>query len=219
MKPFDYTKLNIDPFYRRFGKPASRLLPLFYKPLCVSGVENIPPGGAVIIACNHLNARDPVPIMAAAFGRREIHFMAKAELFENPFAAYFFRRMGGFPVKRGLGARNALSYARRLLEAGRAVGIFPEGMRRPGEAPHDARTGIAKLAYETGADILPAALYSPGRGTFGEPIALCFGKLIPNSTVDFGDGKSQGRRRATEQVMAEITRLWAQLKAEHEMKS
>ncbi|MDR3344650.1 MAG: 1-acyl-sn-glycerol-3-phosphate acyltransferase [Oscillospiraceae bacterium] len=215
MKPFDYSTIKDDPFYRRFGVPAAWALPLFYKPLRISGTENIPLSGALIVACNHINSRDAAPIMAAAINTREIRFMAKDDLFDNPLVAYFFRRMGTFPVKRGIGARPAMDYARRLLEDGRAVGIFPEGARSPDGTPQEPRTGIAKLAQQTGADILPAAVYSPLRGSFGQPITLRFGELIPNGTIDFGDGRSQGRRSATAQIMGKIVKLWEQLRDEH----
>jgi 1-acyl-sn-glycerol-3-phosphate acyltransferase len=212
MKEFDYSTLHIDPFYRRFTAPASRVLPLLYKPLVVSGIENIPVGGPLIIACNHVNARDPAIIIASSFRKQEVHFISKEELFENPAVALYFKLMGAFPIRRGVGARKALDYSRRLLEAGRCVGIFPDGKRNPGLPPQPGYTGAAWLVEKTGAPVLPAAIYSPLRGSFGEPTYLRYGSVM---RLDLGEGKHKGRREATEQLMAEITRIWNGLREEY----
>ena len=214
MKPFDYSRIHKPLLVRVAGKLAHGAMHKLYKPLLYSGEENMPLNGAFIVASNHINALDPLPIMLAAYPRREIHYMAKAELFKNFAASRLLKVGGAFPVKRGIGSRGALNYACMLLRAGRAVGIFPEGTRFPGGAPQEPRTGVAKLAYETGAPVLPCAIYSPGRGAFGEPVTLRFGKLMHNSEIDFGDGKSGGRKTASAQIMKEISRLWEELRDE-----
>jgi len=216
MKPFDYTQIHKPVLLRRLARLAPKVIPRLYKPLTIIGEENIPAEGAFIAACNHIHSSDPVPMMLAALGRREIHFMAKYELFKNPVAARIIIGAGGFPVRRGIGARRALEYSLLLLRNGHAVGIFPEGTRHPGGPPQEPRTGTAKLAFETGAPVLPCALYCPADRPFGAPLTLRIGRLIPNGEIDFGDGKAQGRRQATVQIMGEITKLWAVLRDEYQ---
>jgi 1-acyl-sn-glycerol-3-phosphate acyltransferase len=215
MKPFNYSRLHEPVFIRRIGKFASWLLPKLYKPLVIIGKENIPETGAFIVACNHLNARDPVPIMLAAYPKREIHFMGKDKLFSNPLAGRILRRSGAFPVNRGMGARKALDYSMRILRSGRALGIFPEGTRHPGMPPQEPCSGIAKLAYESGAPVLICAIFSNESASFGDSAYLRFGRLIKNSELDFGDGRAQGRKRAAKQIMDEITAIWKDLKDEY----
>lgn len=120
------------------------------------GREHIPREGAVVIAANHRSFLDP--FLIGTLVRRPVYFVAKSELFKYPLVGWWLNCLGAFPVDRGQGDRDAMDTARRILERGDAVVIFPEGTRtRPGSlgAP---RRGFGRLALQTGAAIVPVAL-------------------------------------------------------------
>ena len=86
----------------------------------ISGTENIPQNGPVVIASNHLSLLDP-PIIGVA-ATRKIHFMAKQELFV-PVLGSIYRTLGAFPVRRGAADRNAIKYGIDLLLADKVLAI------------------------------------------------------------------------------------------------
>jgi glycerol-3-phosphate dehydrogenase (NAD(P)+) len=120
------------------------------------GREHIPASGPLIIAANHRSFLDPFVI--GMMLRRPTYFVAKIELFRNPFIAWLLSALGAFPVERGQGDRDAMVTARAILERGDVVVIFPEGTRtRPGALGAPKR-GVGRLALETGAPVVPIAL-------------------------------------------------------------
>ena len=129
---------------------------LLYFRMSRSGREHIPREGAVIIAANHRSFLDPF-VIGTLVGR-PVYFVAKAELFKRRLPAWWLSSLGAFPVDRGNGDRDAMATARRILERGDVVVIFPEGTRtRPGGLGRPKR-GVGRLALETGAPIVPVAL-------------------------------------------------------------
>ena len=121
------------------------------------GREYIPRSGPVILAANHRSFLDPFVIGCLA--RRPVYYVAKKELFANAIAAWLLNRLGAFPIDRGAGDQQAMDTARRILERGDCVVIFPEGTRtRPGPlgAP---RRGVGRLALQTGAPVVPVAVF------------------------------------------------------------
>ena len=181
MKEFDYSQIK---HYRLYGflkvvaKPFFR--PLFR--LSFKGIENIPQDTKkFIVAINHTCAIDPVFV---GYPRKMpvLHFMAKAELFKNPFAAWFITHMYGFPVKRGQGDNLAIVYGEKIIEEGHVMAICPEGRRIKDmdgvPQPQQAKKGVAVIAKETGASVLPAAIFSPGPIRVGSKIVVSYGKLI-----------------------------------------
>lgn len=141
----------------RIGRPLARLVLSFVADLTLTGVEHLPPTGAVILASNHAAMIDP--LLLNAFLPRYPYFMSKQELFRHPLAAWLLRLAGAFPVDRGGGDTWAMRQAGRVLEAGQVLGIFPEGTRgeRRGVLSK-GKTGAVRLAIEQGAPILPVAL-------------------------------------------------------------
>ncbi len=121
------------------------------------GVENVPEEGAVIIAGNHPSYLDPLLVGLPI--KRTIRFMAWDALFKVPVLGQVIRAIGAFPVdiRKGRGEA-AFREALRVLEGGDALGIFPEGQRSDQAAMGELRTGVARLAIETGAPIVPVTI-------------------------------------------------------------
>ncbi|WP_425061105.1 1-acyl-sn-glycerol-3-phosphate acyltransferase [Sporomusa carbonis] len=172
----------------------------------VTGTENIPATGGVIIAANHVSLWDP-PVVGTAIPRR-IHFMAKEELFVNPIFRWLITKLGAFPVRRGKADRTAIRTALTLLENGSVLGIFPEGTRSKTGKLGVPEPGLAMLALKAGVPIVPAAVTGTNK-VFRD------GHLLPKFKVSFG--KPLVLRRSTDgndsleamsnTVMTEIAQL------------
>jgi glycerol-3-phosphate dehydrogenase (NAD(P)+) len=120
------------------------------------GREHIPESGPVIFASNHRSFLDP--FIMGVCSRRPIYYVAKREIFANPFVAWFVGSLGAFPVHRGAGDGDMLETARAILARGDQVLMFPEGTRtRPGGLGRPKR-GVGRLALETGAPVVPVAM-------------------------------------------------------------
>ena len=111
------------------------------------GLSRIPRKGPVIVVSNHISNLDPIFMVQAA--RRPIHFLSKKENFESPLKRFVMTSTGQIETYRETGARDALARAVDVLDAGLALGIYPEGTRsRRREPPYlqEGKTGIARLA-------------------------------------------------------------------------
>lgn len=121
----------------------------------VSGRENVPMTGPLIVAANHRSYLDP-PLLGAWFPR-PIHYMAKKELFAIPWLGPLLRRVHSFPVNREIADPSAIKHALKTLRAGEVVGIFPEGTRNIDGAAR-ARGGAVLIAATAKCPIVPVAL-------------------------------------------------------------
>ena len=126
--------------------------------LTVEGLRNFPREGAVIVAANHVTNFDVFPMQISL--PRPIFYMAKDALFKNPLAAWGLRNVGAFPVDRQLGGKDdwAMNHARKILDNGLTLGMFPEGTRSRGEGLGLAKTGTARFAIEKQVPVLPMAI-------------------------------------------------------------
>lgn len=130
----------------------------------VTGLRNVPVNGPVIIASNHLSFSDSIfmPLVVP----RKVTFLAKSEYFTSPgpkglLKKLTFIALGQVPVDRSGGRRSeaALIAGLKVLAQGNCLGIYPEGTRSPDGRLYKGRTGIARLAIESGAPIIPAAMF------------------------------------------------------------
>jgi 1-acyl-sn-glycerol-3-phosphate acyltransferase len=119
----------------------------------VQGMENFPLDGPIIIASNHITNFDVFPMQLTL--PRPIFFMGKAELFKFPLMDIALRNLGAFPVYRGEKDAWAMRHARRVLEHGQTLGMFPEGTRSKSRGLGVAKTGTARLAIDAGSPIVP----------------------------------------------------------------
>jgi 1-acyl-sn-glycerol-3-phosphate acyltransferase len=125
------------------------------------GLEHLPSGG-FILCPNHLTEIDPFLIGHMLYSNGIIpHFLAKHSLFQIPLFGAWLRWAGQIPVDRrgGATALESLTIARRVLDRGGAIIVYPEGTltRDPSLWPMHGRTGAARLAFETKAPVIPAA--------------------------------------------------------------
>ena len=121
----------------------------------VAGGERVPATGPAILAANHASVWDPFVLSLAT--PREVHYMAKAELFRFAPVAAVLRSLHAFPVERGSGDRVAFSEAASLLGRGEVLGIFPQGTSIP-ERQNGWHRGAARLALVTGAPLIPVRI-------------------------------------------------------------
>jgi 1-acyl-sn-glycerol-3-phosphate acyltransferase len=123
-------------------------------------LDEIPREGPVIIASNHASNFDAVVLgawLTPTLGRR-IHWLGKKELFDWPVIGYLARNGGVHPVDRGAADVEAFRLARRILDEGNVLFVFPEGTRSADGALQAARDGVAVLALRTDAPIVPIGI-------------------------------------------------------------
>ncbi|KHO62464.1 acyl-phosphate glycerol 3-phosphate acyltransferase [Thermoanaerobacter sp. YS13] len=170
----------------------------------VRGLENIPKKGPVIICPNHISLLDP-PVIGALLNRR-IYFMAKEELFKNPFLKFLLGTgLGAFPVKRGTADLSAIKTALTYLKKGRAIGIFPEGTRSKTGKLQKAEPGVALLAIKGNAPVVPIGI--KGKYRLFSKIIINIGK--PITFEKYANSKLSSERLSAigEEIMQEIAKL------------
>ena len=187
-----------------------------------SGVENVPEEGPAILASNHLSYTDWM-FMPLTLTRR-VTFVAKAEYFTTPgvkgwFQKKFFSGAGQVPIDRGgaNAAEGALKSAKDILGRGELFGIYPEGTRSHDGRLYRGKTGVARLALETGAPVVPVAVVGtdvvapPGKkfGSVTRPIVR-FGTPLDFSRYEGMENDRYILRSITDEIMYEIMRLSGQ---------
>lgn len=176
------TRLVQQLWFYNFAIWAFRTWARIFLGLRVSGQENIPAAGGVVVACNHFSSLDP-PIVGVSVPR-EIHFMAKRELFDRPASRLLLLGLRAFPVKRGQNDTGATRTALRKLQSGLAVGIFIQGTRSSTETA--ALRGAAFLALRANALLVPTSVWREGRAYrvhFGEPLDTTREGLSPEEAT------------------------------------
>ena len=158
--------------YRRVRMVVEWLCRRLYR-VEVEGASNIPPTGGCLIAANHDSSIDPA--LVALTTDRPIRFIARAELWQ-PGLRRLLDALGAIPIRRGVGDNRAMRRAKRLLEGGELVAIFPQGTvlrfrnRR-------FRSGAARVALATGAPLIPVRLFGTAAAFSLLPPRLGFPKL------------------------------------------
>jgi 1-acyl-sn-glycerol-3-phosphate acyltransferase len=142
----------------------------------VKGKKHRPAGGPLIIMSNHISYFDP-PIIGSAMNR-QVYFMAKEELFNNPIFGWVLKKIGVFPIKRGKPDRKAIRKAFKILEENKVLGLFPEGTRHKSGDLGPAQSGSILLALKSKAPILPVAIkykndkFKKTQVSIGKPFTL-----------------------------------------------
>jgi cytidylate kinase len=150
----------LDTFVYRMTYFVLRHTWRFFYRIRVKGVENFPLSGPVVVACNHRAMTDP--FFLGINVPRQIHYMAKVELWKFAALRWAMENFGTFPVNRGEPDRSAIKRGLEILEAGEVLGLFPEG--RCNDTPDQLqplRAGISLFSLRDGVVTVPAVL----RGT------------------------------------------------------
>ena len=181
----------------------------------VTGLENIPNTGAVILAANHRSFMDSMSIPHVV--KRRVTFVAKAEYFDSIKTRWFFKSTGQIPVRRDSlnSATGALEAAKGVLENGGVFAIYPEGTRTRDGFLHKGHTGVARLAIETDAVIIPVGIVGTENvqdvheklPRVGKKISIHFGKAIDVEKYKSNTDSKLVLRNLTDEIMYEIFSL------------
>lgn len=174
---------------------------LFYR-IEMIGRSNLPEGGALLCP-NHISLNDPL-LVAVSFPR-QVQFMAKSELFQNPFLRWFLTKVGTFPVKRGETDLTSIKTTLRLLKEDHWIGLFPEGTRMKSGQLGPANPGVALFAIKSGKPVVPIAIVGSYR-LFSRV------KIIIGQPIDFSGSKKEKMTNddyyaISQEVMKQIARL------------
>ncbi len=199
-------KEPVDQLFPRYSRAAYPVLKFIiggsvkrmYR-LRVEGLENVPESGNAIVAANHISFLDSfiIPTVVA----RRMTYLAKAEYWDKWRTRWLFELGGQIPVRREDSAKasNALEAGMRVLNRGGLLGIYPEGTRSPDGVCYRGKTGVARMAAEANAPVIPA-------GLIGTREIMPKEKKIPNLRGDvivrFGKSISIDRDRIGDDPLA-----------------
>lgn len=184
----------------RVGKVILFILFKILFRLTVKGKEHFPKEGGVLLCSNHISNFDP-PILGVA-APRMIRFMGKEELFRNPLLRKLFIALGGFPIKRQAGDKEALKNGLQILRNDEVLGIFPEGTRSKTGELKPGLAGAGFFALRSNAHVVPCAII--GNYKLFRKITVVFGKPI-----DLEEQRKNkiSAKEATEIIMKEIQNI------------
>ena len=197
------------------------VLRLFF-PCRVTGAENVPDKGGVLLVGNHLSVADS--FFAPLHLKRRVTFLAKSEYFtEKGVKGYlkrvFFSGIGQVPIDRGgaSAAHDALMTGVRLLKEGKALGIYPEGTRSPDGRLYKGKTGVARMALEAGVPVVPMVMVgtdkvNPIGSKMWRPrrIQLIVGRPLDFSRYEGMAGDRFVERSMTDEIMYRLMELSGQ---------
>ncbi len=169
------------------------------------GLENIPEDGGYIVVSNHRSLWDPIFIAIKL--KRQLFFMAKAELFKNKFFGGILKHLGAFPVERGKGDSTAIDHSIQILKENKILAIFPEGTRSKDGTPLRYKSGAAKIALVTKADVLPCCVDFTGKLKFRKRVTVRYGQLIPNKHLRSEEGEIKEIKEATSLIRSSVLTL------------
>jgi 1-acyl-sn-glycerol-3-phosphate acyltransferase len=177
------------------------------------GAERVPKQGGVVLAFNHFSWID-IPCMAYATPR-SFYFLAKVEAHRVPGLGEFIRAFGTISVRRGESDREAVRRMREVVRDGNALGVFVEGTRQRSGVPGQAQPGAAMVAMQENAPVVCAAIHGTQSWKVGNfhPVSVAWGEPM---RLDHLPRNGKGYRAGSEEIEAELQRLWAWLVDLHE---
>ena len=176
--------------------------------LRVYGAVRVPRDGGVVLAFNHFSWLDPAAFGAAS--PRTIYYMAKIEAHRVPGLGQLIRAFGTFSVRRGESDRDAVRLMRQIVRNGHALGVFVEGTRQRSGVPGQAQPGAAMVAIQEGVPVVCGAIHGSHTWRPGNvhPVSVAWGEPM---RFDGLPRNGKGYRAASEEIDAEMRRLWSWL--------
>ncbi len=208
MSQYDFSKPVKEGKTYKILSPLGRLIIKLRFKVRYIGAENIPQEGGLIIASNHIHMLDPM-IIALGIKKRQLHFMAKKELWNNPIVAWAFTKVNGFPIDRGGADSKSIKHAIEVAKSGYILGIFPEGTRSKDGKIGKGKRGAAMIASQAKCGILPVSVYNDSGLKRRSKYTVRFGELIPYEQLGLSEEASKEEQIAcTDMIMEKITELW-----------
>lgn len=176
----------------------------------VKGLDNVPPKGGFILACNHLSYLDP-PALGCLIPRN-LHYFARDSLFFGPLGL-LITKLNSIPVNRDQLDLGTLRKVLSVLKGGEPVLVFPEGTRSPDGTLQKSQKGLGLLVHKSGVPVLPARLHGSfeilGKGKLfpriGKKLYLNIGSPILSEKLSFDS--SDRYQKISDLVMYEIEGL------------
>jgi 1-acyl-sn-glycerol-3-phosphate acyltransferase len=204
----------VDLFYYPIGKGVLGSMTRAATSIRVYGKERVPREGGGVLAMNHFNFID-IPVFGTICPRR-IVFVGKSELFETPGLSELIRLHGALPIRRGESDRDALRRMREAVRDNDVLGLFIEGTRQKSGVPGKPMPGAAMIAISEGVPVIPAAIHGSQTWKLGNRAAVSIAFGEPMRFAEY-PRNSKGYAAASEEIMAEIKRLWEWLVRIHEL--
>ena len=192
--------------YKLAANVVKVILKLMGSKARVYGEENLPKEGGFIIACTHTGYVDILNLGVAMYPR-EIHFMAKKQLFEMKGLGWLVKHLNAFPVDRDNPGPSVIKIPSQLLKEGKIVGIFPSGTRSAEGT--DLKQGAITIAQLAKAQIVPAAYV--GARNVGEVMKRGKGYLIYGEPFYVTGKGKEGREQFTQHLEHELVALTEEL--------
>ena len=191
------------------GWTLTRVITKLLYRIKVSGTENIPSEGGFILASNHLSYYDP--LLVGSWATRQVYFMAKQELFENPLFGGIIRRTNALSLRRGTIDRAALDSCVEVIERGFGLTVFPEGTRAREGRFLDPKPGVGMVAVRAHCPIVP--VYIRGSDCLGgcflgrDRLSITYGEPLPADWVTSFEAGKESYTEIARVVMERITGL------------
>ena len=197
------------------------ILQLIFRPW-IRGKHHVPKAGGAILASNHLSFSDSIflPLKVT----RPVTFLAKSDYFtgkgvKGALTRWFFKATGQLPIDRsgGKASEDSLNTGLGVLERGLLLGIYPEGTRSPNGKLYRGRTGIARMALESGAPVIPVAMIDTEKvQAIGQSlprvrrVGVVMGEPLDFSRFAGMEGERAVLRAVTDRIVYEVMRLSGQ---------
>jgi 1-acyl-sn-glycerol-3-phosphate acyltransferase len=178
------------------------------------GSERIPLSGGVVFAFNHFSWID-IPCVGWVC-KRNLYYLAKVEAHRVPGLGELIRSFGTLSVRRGESDREAVRLMREVVRNGDALGVYVEGTRQRSGVPGHVQPGAAMVALQENVPVICAAIHGSQRWKVGNfaPVSIAWGEPMRFDGLPRG---GKGYREASEQIEAELYRLWVWLRDLHEV--
>jgi len=189
-----------------FYKFARALLSIIFRIIYrieVIGIENIPEKGRAILCSNHISMLDPI-ILGISI-KRPISFMAKKELFKNPFIAKLLTALAAFPVDRENSDLTAIRNSINVLKMEKILGMFPEGTRTKKMDLEFAKPGVSLIAYKGKSPVIPVFIETDYR--LFSKISINIGKPIIIDDLFENKPKTEDHKKISKYILKSIYSL------------